>query len=288
MNMLKKDISSLKFYSKRKLVTKILIFMVLLLFAILMIFPLLWMLSTALKPDYKVMEFPPILIPHPALWSNFGYLFTNYHILNYTMNSVFVTLMNIIGSVISCTVIAYGFAKYNAPGKKIIFSLLLATMMVPWAVTMVPLFSIFRELGLYNTYVPLWIRSFFGNAFLIFLLRQFMMGIPREMEEAAKIDGASVFQTLISVIVPMLKPPLSLVVTFTFFWNWNDFLGPLVYLSDSKKATIQLAIRNMQTQYVSPWNYIMAFSLLSILPCIIIFFIGQKQIIEGISVNGLK
>lgn len=270
------------------IIGKIFVFTVLLLFALLMIFPLLWMLSTALKPDYKVMEFPPVLIPKPALWSNFSDLFSTYNILNYTRNSIFVTFMNIVGNVVSCTLVAYGFAKYKAPGKNILFSLLLATMMIPWAVTMVPLFSIFRQVGLYNTYVPLWIRSFFGNAFLIFLLRQFIMGIPNEMEEAARIDGASVFQTLTYVIVPMLKPPLSLVVTFTFFWSWNDFLGPLVYLGDSNKATIQLAIRNMQTQFISPWNYIMAFSLLSILPCLVIFFIGQKQIVEGISVNGLK
>ncbi len=274
--------------SKNSTIGRIFVFTILLLFALLMIFPLLWMLSTALKPDYKVMEFPPVLIPDPALWSNFSDLFSTYNILNYTRNSVFVTFMNIAGNVISCTLVSYGFAKYKAPGKNVLFSLLLTTMMIPWAVTMVPLFSIFRQIGLYNTYVPLWIRSFFGNAFLIFLLRQFIMGIPSEMEEAAKIDGANVFQTLTSVIVPMLKPPLSLVVTFTFFWSWNDFLGPLVYLGDSNKATIQLAIRNMQTQFISPWNYIMAFSLLSILPCLVIFFMGQKQIVEGISVNGLK
>lgn len=271
-----------------KVAKKTFIFLVLLILALMMIFPLLWMLSTGLKPIYEVMQFPPQLIPHPALWSNFSYLFANFNVWRDAWNSVFLAVMNILGSLISCTVVAYGFAKYKAPGKNVLFSLLLASMMIPWAVTMVPLFSIFRAVGLYNTFVPLWIRSFFGNAFLIFLLRQFMMGIPKEMEEAASIEGANVFKTLIYVIVPMLKPPLSLAATFTFFWTWNDFLGPLIYLNDPGKTTVQLAIRSMQNQFNSPWNYIMAFSFLSVLPCLIIFFIGQKQIVEGITINGIK
>lgn len=272
----------------RRAIPKVAVWVVLVAVAVLMIFPLLWMLSTALKPGYQLMQFPPSLIPHPALWSNFVYLFEHYPVLRSIGNSLFLCVMNIIGSLISCTLVAYGFAKYRAPGKNALFAILLATMMIPWAVTLVPQFSIFHALGLYNTFVPLFIKSFFGNAFLIFLLRQFIMGIPNEIEEAARIDGAGLFQTLFFVIIPMLRPALTLVAVFTFFWTWNDFIGPLVYLSDPNLTTVQLAIQGMHTQHAEPWNYIMAFSFLSVLPCIIIFFIGQKQLVEGIAVNGLK
>lgn len=272
----------------KKVMSKVVVLVVLVAVAVMMVFPLLWMLSTALKPSYQLMQFPPELIPHPALWSNFKYLFAQYPMLRIFGNSFFLCAMNIIGSLISCTLVAYGFAKYRAPGKNVLFAILLATMMIPWTVTLVPQFAIFKALGLYNTFVPLFLKSFFGNAFLIFLLRQFMMGIPNEMEEAAKIDGANFFQTLYFVILPMLRPALALVAVFTFFWTWNDFIGPLVYLSNPNLETVQLAIKGMQTQHSSPWNYIMAFSFLSVVPCIIVFFIAQRQLVDGIAVNGLK
>lgn len=269
-------------------VGKVAVFLVLVLFSVFMVFPLLWMLSTSLKPNFNIFQFPPQWIPHPALWSNYGYLFSQYNILGYAKNTIFITAMNIIGTVFSSTVVAYGFAKYNVRGRNLLFSIVLGTMMIPWAVTLVPLFVMYRVIGWYNTYFPLWVPAFFGNPFFIFLLRQFIMTIPNEMQEAADIDGANVAQTLWYVIIPMLKPALAVVGIFTFFNSWNDFLGPLIFLSDPAKATLQLAIENLQTQFNSPWNYMMGFSLLSVVPCLVVFFIGQKQIIDGIALTGVK
>lgn len=246
------------------------------------------MLSTSLKAAYEVRILSLKLVPDQIMWSNYTEIFKLYPVMNYTLNTVYVTSMNIIGKIASCTVVAYGFAKYRAPGKNLLFIILLATMMVPWAVTMVPLFILFKELGWYNTYLPLWVPAFFGEAFSIFLLRQFIMGIPRELEEAAKIDGAGIARMLASVIVPNLKPALFVVGIFTFFGTWNDFQGPLIYLSDSRKATLQLGIQYLQTQYNVEWHYMMAFSILSLIPCLIVFFFGQRQIVDGITMTGIK
>lgn len=257
-------------------------------FSVLMILPLLWMVSTALKPEYKIFQFPPELLPKPALWSNFPSLFEFYPVGQYTWNTVYLTIMNIAGKLLSCTLVAYGFAKFRAPGKNLLFLLLLSTMMIPWAVTMVPLFILYKEAGWYNTYLPLWVPAFFGDAFYIFLLRQFMMTIPKDLEESARIDGANVLKTLWHVLVPILLPALAVVAMFTFINTWNDFLGPLLFLSDGEKATLQIAIQNFRTQYDTPWNYMMGLSVISVIPCLIMFFIGQRKIVEGIAMTGVK
>jgi ABC-type glycerol-3-phosphate transport system permease component len=264
------------------------VFLLLCLFSALLIFPLLWMLSTSLKAPHEVMSLDMQLIPETPLWSNYVDIFHKYPVWQYTWNSVYVTGMNIIGKLISCTLVAYGFAKFKAPGSKFLFILLLSTMMIPWAVTMVPLFILFREIGWYNTFMPLWVPAFFGDAFSIFLLRQFVMSIPRELEEAAKMDGAGVLRTLWSVVLPNLKPALSVVAIFSFFYTWNDFLGPLIFLSDPDKATLQLGIQFLRTQFNVEWHYMMAFSVFSLLPCLVVFFFGQKQIVEGITLTGIK
>lgn len=264
------------------------VFVLLCLFSLFLIFPLLWMLSTSLKAPYEVMSLNMKLIPDKVLWSNYVDIFKLYPVLNYTWNTVYVTGMNIIGKLISCTLVAYGFAKYRAPGKNFLFVLLLSTMMIPWAVTMVPLFILFKEIGWYNTFMPLWVPSFFGDAFSIFLLRQFIMGIPKELEEAAKIDGAGILRVLISVIIPNLKPALVVVSIFSFFYTWNDFLGPLIFLTDPDKATLQLGIQFLRTQFNVEWQYMMAFSVVSLIPCLIVFFFGQRQIVEGITLSGIK
>ncbi len=258
------------------------------LFSILMIVPLLWMLSTALKPEYKIFQFPPELLPSPALWGNFVDLFGFYPVAKYTMNTVYVTVLSIAGKLLSCTLVAYGFAKFRAPGKNVWFLILLSTMMIPWAVTMVPLFILYKTIGWYNTYLPLWVPAFFGDAFFVFLLRQFIMTIPKDLEESAKMDGAGILKTLWHVIVPILAPALAVVAMFTFINTWNDFLGPLLFLSDSDKATLQIAIQNFRSQFSTPWNYMMALATISVIPCLIIFFIGQKQIVEGITMTGVK
>jgi len=264
------------------------VFVLLCLFSLLLLFPLLWMVSTSLKAPHEVMSLDMKLVPDAPQWRNYADLFAKYPVWTYTWNSVYVTGMNIVGKLLSCTLVAYGFAKFRAPGSKLLFMLLLATMMIPWAVTMVPLFILFRELGWYNTFLPLWVPAFFGDAFSIFLLRQFIMGIPRELEEAAKMDGAGVLRTLWSVVLPNLRPALAVVAIFSFFYTWNDFLGPLIFLSDPAKATLQLGIQFLRTQFNVEWHSMMAFSVFSLVPCLIVFFFGQKQIVEGITLTGIK
>jgi len=275
---------------KRKRYTPLQItgFIMLCFFSVLLLFPLAWMLSTSLKAPHEVMSLNIQFLPEKIMWSNYADIFEKYPVFLYTWNTLIITVMSIIGKLISCTLVAYGFAKFNAPGKNILFMLLLSTMMIPWAVTMVPLFIIFKEIGWYNTLLPLWVPSFFGDAFSIFLLRQFIMGIPRELEEAAKMDGAGVLRTLWSVVVPNLKPALAVVAIFSFFYTWNDFLGPLIFLTDPELATLQLGIQSLRTQFNVEWQYMMALSIVSIIPCLIVFFIGQKKIVEGITMTGIK
>lgn len=268
--------------------SQVIVFTLLCVFSLFLIFPLLWMLSTSLKAPHEVMSLSMKLLPDKILWSNYVDIFKLYPVMTYTWNTVFITVMNIIGKLLSCTLVAYGFAKYNAPGKNFLFVLLLSTMMIPWAVTLIPLFILFKEIGWYNTFMPLWVPAFFGDAFSIFLLRQFIMGIPKELEEAAKIDGAGFIRVLINVVVPNLKPALIVVAIFSFFYTWNDFLGPLIYLSDPSKATLQLGIQFLRTQFNVEWHYMMAFSVYSVIPCLIVFFIGQRYIVEGITMSGIK
>ncbi|MCJ7661606.1 MAG: carbohydrate ABC transporter permease, partial [Anaerolineales bacterium] len=207
------------------------------------------------------------------------------------INSGYVVLMNTIGHLISCTLVAYGFARLRAPGKNLLFVILLGTMMVPYTIIALPTYIIFRDMGLLGTMVPLWIRSFFGNAFLIFLLRQFFMAIPYELDEAAILDGASRFQVLTKVIVPLSKPALATLGIFTFWWYWNSFLDPLIYINQQKYFTITLALNSFNQMFsgsAGMYDRILAGSVLTLLPMVIIFIFAQRYFIEGIQMQGLK
>jgi ABC-type glycerol-3-phosphate transport system permease component len=207
------------------------------------------------------------------------------------INSGYVVLMNMIGHMFSCTLVAYGFARLRAPGKDILFVVLLGTMMVPYTIITLPTYIIFRDMGLLGTMIPLWIRSFFGNAFLIFLLRQFFMAIPYELDEAAILDGASRLQVLTKVIVPLSKPALATLGIFTFWWYWNAFLDPLIYINQEKYFTISLALNSFNRLYAGSTGFydrILAGSVLTLLPMVIIFIFAQRYFIEGIQMQGLK
>lgn len=207
------------------------------------------------------------------------------------VNSGYVVLMNTIGHLLSCTLVAYGFARLRAPGKDILFVILLGTMMVPYTIIALPTYIIFRNMGLLGTMLPLWIRSFFGNAFLIFLLRQFFMAIPYELDEAAILDGASRFQVLTKVIVPLSRPALATLGIFTFWWYWNAFLDPLIYINQQQHYTITLALNSFNQMYAQSAGYydrILAGSVLSLLPMVVIFIFAQRYFIEGIQMQGLK
>jgi multiple sugar transport system permease protein len=207
------------------------------------------------------------------------------------VNSGYVVLMNIIGHFVSCTLVAYGFARFRGRGKNFLFVVLLGTMMIPGTIVILPTYLVFVHLGLLGTMVPLWIRSFFGNAFLIFILRQFFMAIPYELDEAAILDGANRLQVLLKVILPLSKPALATVGIFTFWWYWNGFLDPLIYITDSKYYTITLALSKFNDLYSRSAGYydrILAGAVLSLLPIVIVFIFAQRYFIEGIQMQGLK
>jgi multiple sugar transport system permease protein len=207
------------------------------------------------------------------------------------LNSGYLVIMNIIGHMLSCTLAAYGFARMRAPGKNFWFVLLLGTMMIPYTVLLVPIYMVFRDLNMLGTMMPLYIRSFTGNAFLIFLLRQFFMTIPYELDEAAIMDGASRLQVLIRIILPLSKPAILTTCIFTFWWVWNSFLEPLVYIDRSQDYTITMAMNTFNDVYAQAGPYydrLLAASVISMLPLIIAFFIAQRYFIEGIQLTGLK
>jgi multiple sugar transport system permease protein len=206
----------------------------------------------------------------------------------YTATSIFLVVLNIIGNIFSCSLVAYAFARLHWPGRNLSFGLMLATLMIPPQVTMIPYFLIIRALGWYNTLYPLWVISFFGNAFNIFLLRQFMKGIPRDLEDAAKIDGCNFLQIYWYVIMPLIKPTLACISIFTFMAVWNDFMGPLIYLSDQRLYPLSLGLYAFNVQAGGNLGMMMAGSLLMTVPVIVIFFFAQKYFIQGVTLTGIK
>ncbi len=208
----------------------------------------------------------------------------------YAATSVLLVILNVVGTIFSCSLAAYAFARLQWPGRNLCFGLMLATMMIPPQVTMIPYFLIMKHLGWYNTLNPLWVISFFGNAFNIFLLRQFMMGIPRDLEDAAKIDGCNFLQIYWNVIMPLIRPTLACIGIFTFMAVWNDFMGPLIYLSDQRLYPLSLGLFAFNVQMTENFNYgmMMAAALLMTLPVILLFFFAQKYFIQGIALTGTK
>ncbi len=204
-------------------------------------------------------------------------------------NSFVLVVLNTIGHLISCIVVAYAFARLRAPGKGLLFLILLSTMMLPFPVTLVPVYEIFRDMNMINTLWPLFLRSFFGNAFLIFMLRQFFMAIPRELEEAARIDGANTLQIIWNVIVPLSRPAIATVIIFTFWWTWNSFLEPFIYLSSPNLFPVSLGLNFFKDQYGTIYyDRMIAASVMSMLPMLVIFFFAQRYFIEGIQLTGMK
>lgn len=206
----------------------------------------------------------------------------------YTATSFFLVILNIVGTVFSCSLVAYAFARLQWPGRNFCFALMLATLMIPPQVVMIPYFLIIKHLGWYNTLKPLWVISFFGNAFSIFLLRQFMKGIPRDLEDAARIDGCNFMQIYWYVMLPLIKPTLACIAIFTFMGVWNDFMGPLIYLSDQRLYPLSLGLYAFNVQSGTNYGMMMAGSLLMTLPIIILFFFAQKYFIQGITLTGMK
>jgi ABC-type glycerol-3-phosphate transport system permease component len=256
--------------------------------ALLFLLPLFWMISSSLKPDYQVLEFPPRWLPNPIRWANYPEALTYVPFGRYTLNTLLISGLTIVGHLLSCTLVAYAFARLRAPGKNILFMVMLATMMLPYPVTMIPIYLGFNALGWVNTFLPLIVPAFFGSPFYIFLLRQFFLTLPAELEDAARVDGASTLQIIWHIILPISKPALATVAIFTFQASWNDFLAPLIYLHDQTRYTVSLGLSFFRSSYDVRWGYLMAASLVTMLPVILVFFLAQRYFIEGITLTGMK
>lgn len=259
------------------------------------LFPLYWMVSTALKDDSQIRTVPPVLIPSPMYWENFIGGWNRYDFNAAAFNSIFrFALPVVFFTVVASFIVAYGFAKIQWRGRNFFFGICIATMMLPWQVTMVPLFIIFKNFGWINTYLPLVVPALFGHPYFIFLLRQFFLTIPEELSEAARLEGASEWGILWRILLPLTKPALAVVVLFRFLWTWNDFLGPLIYLRDEAMYPLALMIYRLQQTATSMGNtalaypHLMAVSTIVALPVIIAFILAQRTFIEGISLTGLK
>lgn len=266
----------------------LLFYTLLIFFAILFMFPLFWMISTSLKSSGEVFSIPPQWIPESLEWGNYVEAVNSFPFIRYAANSVFITVLSIFGGVLSSAYVAYGFAKLEWPGKNMWFTLMLATMMVPSQITMIPLFIFYSRLGWINTYYPFIIPSFLGSPFFIFLFRQFYLALPNELNEAARIDGASEFQIWRKIYLPLSKPAMATTAIFLFMFTWNDFMGPLIYLHDKDLFTLQLGLRGFQQQYGTRWHVMMAASLLVAIPSIALFLSFQKYFVRGSSVSGIK
>ncbi|MBI4026846.1 MAG: carbohydrate ABC transporter permease [Verrucomicrobia bacterium] len=260
----------------------------------LMLAPLLVAVSTSLKDIGEIYRQPPTLLPEKIVWSNYREALTTFPFLRYLFNTLVVVALSVAGSLLSCTLVAYGFARYACRWSQPLFVLMLSTMMLPGIVTCIPTFILFtRYFHWYDTLYPLWAPAFFGTPFCIFLLRQFFRTIPQDLLDAARLDGCSELGIVWHMIVPLSKPALLVVAVFTFMWSWNDYLGPLLYLQDERKYTLALGLTKFLAtsrfeQYGASWNLMMAASLVVMLPITVVFFLAQRAFIEGITTTGLK
>lgn len=256
--------------------------------SIIFILPFLWMISTALKAPEQVWVFPPQWIPNPILWKNFPEALKSMNFTLHLKNTLIITGFTMCGTLLSSSLVAYGFAMFRFKFREILFMLLLSTMMLPSQVTIIPLFIVFTSLGWVNTFKPLIIPSFFGSPFFIFLLRQFFLTIPKELNEAAIIDGAGYFTIYRRIVLPLSKPAIASVAIFQFMGAWNDFFGPLIYLNQMDKYPLSLALYAFRGIYSTDWQYLMAASIVVTLPCLVIFFLAQRYFIQGIALTGMK
>jgi multiple sugar transport system permease protein len=265
----------------------LLVFVVGLLFLI----PWLWLISTSLKPPEQIVQIPPTWIPNPVMWWNYYFGVTMINFPRYLANTLIITGVVVIGRLFSCSVVAYSLANINWPGRNFLFGVVLATMLLPSVVTIIPLFIIFSRLGWVNTFLPLTVPAFFGDAFFIFLLRQFFLGIPKELTDAARLDGANHWNIYERVVMPLATPALATVVAFTFIWTFHDFQMPLIYLKNRDLWTLAQGMQGYSQRYGATGTALgamMAGATLYTLPMVILFFVAQKRFIQGIVTTGLK
>lgn len=252
--------------------------------------PFYWMLTSALKNNTEIFARPIRWIPSPMRWENFTHAlnYPGFPFLRFLWNSIYYSGFVTVGTVISCAAVAYGFARMRFPGRDLLFTITVATMMIPSIVTFIPTFILFRSMGLLGTYAPLIFPAFLGNAFYIFMLRQFFMGLPWELSDAARVDGAGEFRIFWQIMLPLTRSALMVVAVFTFLYTWHDFIGPLIYLSEQSQYPLSLGLFAFRSQRTTEWALMMAASTLVTLPLIVVFFFTQRYFLEGIAVTGIK
>lgn len=266
----------------------ILVYAVLLMGAFVLMVPFFWMISTSLKTMDEVQTWPIIWIPSRLIWQNYIDVFTRVPFARYISNSVVLSVGGIAGSLLSSSICGYGFARLRFPGRTILFFVMLTTMMLPAWVVIVPHFMMFNAVGWLDTFLPIIVPSFFGNAFYIFLFRQYFMGIPQELEDSARIDGCNTLRVFAQIFLPMSKPIIATVAIFAFFYYWNDLLYPLVYLRSQQNFPVSLGMRMFQSNMgVVHFPRMMAAALMSLTPCVIIFFSAQQLFIQGVVITGV-
>ncbi len=282
----------------RDIAAKAAIFVVLLLLSVPFAAPLFWLASTALKSPDQVYLFPPRLIPDPARWYNFVEGWTAAPFTLFLRNTMITTFIPMVGEVFVSAMVAYSFSRVRWPGRDKIFFLCLATMLMPSVATFIPIFLLFRTLGWINTFLPLTVPAFFGVPFYIFMLRQFMLTMPRELDEAARVDGANTFQIFGRITLPLVRPALATVAIFSFMAHWNDFFGPMIYLQKQELKTLTLGLSTFESMMAgtggsfglisSRLPLLMAVSLLICLPCILVFLLFQRYFVRDVLMSGLK
>ncbi|MDI3476857.1 MAG: multiple sugar transport system permease protein [Thermoanaerobacterium sp.] len=267
-------------------VKMIFVYLLLIIISIFFLIPLVWMISTSLKPLNELYSVTPHFIPQNIMWSNYKDAVNSIPFFVYLKNTLIYAVVATFGVTVSSFIVAYGFSKIDWKGREFLFFVLLMTMMLPPQVTMIPVYIIFKHLGWVNSLRPLIIPSFFGSAFYIFLTRQFMLTIPNEFCDSARIDGANEWQILWKIIAPMCRPIVWTIIVFNIVGTWNDFMGPLIYLSDESKYTLSLGLQQFMGAHSTLWNELMAASALTTIPMIILFFFSQKTMLEGITLSG--
>ncbi len=274
--------------SAKTLISRALMWIAVLLLCLISLFPFFWMVRSSLMTKTEIFGTPMKWWPQEIQWQNYGQAMTQVTFDRYFLNSLFLVAVNILGKLLSSSLVAFGFARIEFRGKKIWFALVIATMMIPWSVLLIPQFMLWNQVGFYNTYVPLTLPAFFLDGFYIFLLRQFFSTLPRDYDEAAILDGASYFTIYSRIILPLCKPALLTVCVFTFMNTWNDFIGPMIYLKDPKMSTVSLGLQMFISQYTTEWHLMMAAATVAVAPMIIMFFFAQRYFIEGMTFSGIK
>ena len=276
-----------KSYKRKVRIQHSLLFVILMIIGLTMLVPFFWTLSSSFKYDREIFEYPIKWIPEVFRWSNYQEVWTRVNFLTYYLNTIKLSIIVTVGQVVTCSLAAYSFAKMDYPGRDKIFLCYLATMMVPWHAIMIPQFIIIKNMGFYDSHWSIILMNLF-SAFGVFLLRQFMLGIPMELSEAARIDGCGELKIYSQIIMPMCKPGLATLVVFTFNFMWNDYMGPMIYLNTDKLKTIQIGLAAFRTEYGAEYGLIMAGTVCSLLPIVLIYCVAQKYLIEGIAFSGLK